>query len=390
MGEHVEPTRVAVFAPYFPPAEKGGGPIRTIAALIDNMPQGVVAGVVTRDRDLGDSRTMSVETDRWISWNERTKVRYTTPSFRSNIAAWNAVRRFNPHIVYLQSFFDPRFSIFIQLVAATRILGRPLLLLAPRGEFATGALDHKGLKKRIFITLYRLLRLHRKVVWHASSQLEEADVRRLWGENADVVVRINDIALPAEPISPRPLDDRTCLHAIHYSRCVPTKGLDILLEGLRFVSRPVELDVYGSEEDESFVRKCRRLAKSLPDHIVVRFNGHLEHSALADRVNAADFALFPTHGENFGHVIVEALSASCPVAISDTTPWSEVIRESGGFVVDTNDPTKWSECVRELSSLNQAELAERRFRAGDAYRNWLKSVRSTPHVLELVKERAHG
>jgi len=42
---------VAVFEPEF----RGGGPIRSIAGIVDTVPEGVDVSLITRDRDLGSS-----------------------------------------------------------------------------------------------------------------------------------------------------------------------------------------------------------------------------------------------------------------------------------------------------------------------------------------------
>ena len=45
-----------------------------------------------------------------------------------------------------------------------------------------------------------------------------------------------------------------------------------------------------------------------------------------------DIFLFPTKGENFGHVIYEALSVGCIPIISDQTPWQNLEEKKCGFV----------------------------------------------------------
>ena len=37
-----------------------------------------------------------------------------------------------------------------------------------------------------------------------------------------------------------------------------------------------------------------------------------------------DVFLFPTKGENYGHVIFEALAGGCIPIISDQTPWNDI------------------------------------------------------------------
>ena len=85
------------------------------------------------------------------------------------ISAWRTatlLKKTKPHLVYLNSFFDYRFAILPLFI--TRMTSRKTpVVLAPRGEFSAGALALKRRKKRIFITAFRMLGLHKVVTWHA-------------------------------------------------------------------------------------------------------------------------------------------------------------------------------------------------------------------------------
>ena len=53
----------------------------------------------------------------------------------------------------------------------------------------------------------------------------------------------------------------------------------------------------------------------------VAYTGEATHRDLQRRLSTYDVMILPTLGENFGHIIVEAWAAGCPVLISDRTPW---------------------------------------------------------------------
>jgi glycosyltransferase involved in cell wall biosynthesis len=92
-----------------------------------------------------------------------------------------------------------------------------------------------------------------------------------------------------------------------------------------------------------------------------------------------DLFLLPSQGESFGHVILEALLAGCPVLISDRTPWRG-LQEKGigwdlpldpedGFraalqqclAMDADEHRRWSQRAREygLQHLRNDETIER-------------------------------
>jgi len=380
-----EGASVVVFATRYPPAFRGGGPIRTLEALVRSAPVAYDVRVVTRDTDQGDPRPLPVAADVW-SARDGVTVRYASVGrLRSLAAAMASARASRPELVYVNSFFDLRLSIVPQLLRKLGYLRSDRLLVAPRGEFGLAAISSKSRKKNLFLTLYRVLGLHRDVVWHASSNAEKADVERLWGPTAQVVVRENDTLLPAKSdrggIASDTVDGPLALVSV--GRLVEHKGLHLVLGALAEASRPTELDVYGPAEDEGYTERCRALVEQLPGHVTVRFHEALPHEEVRRTVARYDALVMPTAGENFGHVIAEALSVSCPVICSDTTPWSGTLRAGGGVVVPDRTMPSWRTALVEYGATDGAHRRERRARAGEAYDQW-KSQTATPHVFELV------
>ena len=68
------------------------------------------------------------------------------------------------------------------------------------------------------------------------------------------------------------------------------------------------------------------------------YAGAAPHSQVASIMAEHDLFLFPTHGENYGHVIVEALLAGCPVLISDQTPWRRLEAAGVGWDIPLARP----------------------------------------------------
>ena len=73
-----------------------------------------------------------------------------------------------------------------------------------------------------------------------------------------------------------------------------------------------------------------------------------------------DLFLLPTRGENYGHVIAEALAAGCPVAVSDRTPWGKIEEEGAGWVVPLDDERRWKSVIQEVVDAGEDELHARR------------------------------
>ena len=68
--------------------------------------------------------------------------------------------------------------------------------------------------------------------------------------------------------------------------------------------------------------------------------------------------LFPTLGENYGHVIQEALSAGCPVILSDQTPWQDIKKYRVGHIFELNNLNGYRNIIEYYSEMNGYEFQE--------------------------------
>jgi len=68
--------------------------------------------------------------------------------------------------------------------------------------------------------------------------------------------------------------------------------------------------------------------------------------------------VLPTLGENYGHVIYEALSAGDPVLISDQTPWRGLEKEKAGWDLPLKEKDKFKNALRQAAAWNQEEYDE--------------------------------
>jgi glycosyltransferase involved in cell wall biosynthesis len=386
--DYAERKRVAVFAPSFPPAFLAGGPARSLDALVAAGAGRHEIVVLTSDRDLRQRERLAVVRNRWIPRDGADIMYVSSDQVASVVAGLFAVRRRSPSLIYWNSFFNSVYSILPHLLWRTGFWGRPLRLLAPRGEMGIGALGRRSLKKRVYMATFRLLGLHRGLVWHASSVDEANDIRSLWGDNADIVIRENETRLPDWATSPAPPGPGSPLRAVYLARIVEHKGLAIALAALQSCTANVTLDIYGSEEDPSYAAICRQYAASLPANVTATFMGPIGPDSVRPMLADHDVMVMPTAGENFAHSIAESLSSSCVVVASHTTPWTKTLSSGGGYVVHERSVEAWRRAFAELEALTSDELLERRVAAKNAYDTW-KSMPQVDHVFEQVFSRAN-
>ncbi|MBX3622306.1 MAG: glycosyltransferase [Rhizobacter sp.] len=321
--------------------------------------------ILTSDRDLGDSAPFrDIETDKWLP-HAGGSVFYATNSLRST---FSMLRNSNPEVIYLNSFFDPLFSIFPIMVCKLLVRRQVRIIIAPRGEFSRGALDIKRHKKRLFLTLARISGLYRDLTWHASTELEADDIRRAVGRLARDIRVAQDVAtghegtVDSDSISLL-LDNRIPLKLCFVSRISRKKNLDYALSILRDTGVPIEFNVYGPVEDETYMALCRSRADSMPAHVTVHFRGPLEHAQVARIMAQHHLFFFPTLGENFGHVIAESLSVGTPVLLSDQTPWLRLQQHGVGWDIPLAQPESFRAALRSLAAMDHGTYRAMRARA---------------------------
>jgi glycosyltransferase involved in cell wall biosynthesis len=375
-GTEVQPRKpiVLVFANYYLPGYRAGGPIQTIANLVERLGDEFEFRIVCADRDYQDRRGYDhVAVDAWNVVG-KAQVFYATKRTRS-WRGWRRLLRKTPYdLLYLNSFFSPSFTLLPLLLRMARQAPRKPVLIAPRGEFSPGALRIKRIRKSTFITMARLAGLYDSARWHVSTQLESDDIRRSLGIPKTHIHEARNLVSPvaaraSQPIqrldntAPRPL--RVCF----LSRISPKKNLDFALRVLAKVEFPVDFAVYGPIEDEGYWLRCLGLIAALPQHVSVHHFGAVEPPRVRETIAMHDVFFVPTHGENFGHVFVEAWSAAVPVLVSNCTPWRDLRSKGIGWDLPLSDPGAFVDELRYFHRMEPGQVESMRRACSEFARN---------------------
>lgn len=322
-----DPFKIICVADYYLPGFKGGGPITTIANMRSILKDVVEIDVFTRSHDLGSSSNYGcVDSDKWNNI-QGGKVYYASAGNFGYGGLRKAISESSStyQLLYLNSFFGFRSSIEINYRFHRKYPLIPILI-APRGEFSDGALAIKSLKKRLFISVARVTKIYQHVKWHASTVHEKNDILKRF------CVASNDIYIADDPISIESnfeknrnydVSPKGKLRLVFISRISQMKNLYGLLEYLQHTSSIIDLDIFGPIEDAVYWEKCQSQISVLPANIQAKYKGTLQPSEVSDTFSNYDLFVFPSRGENFGHVIFEALRAGTPVMVSDQTPWKQ-------------------------------------------------------------------
>ena len=107
---------------------------------------------------------------------------------------------------------------------------------------------------------------------------------------------------------------------------------------------PITFDIYGPKEDKRYWDLCKEIIDSLPKSIEVNYMGPIENENVNDMFQNYDLFFLPTKGENFGHVILESMSAGYLCALFAICQKSggqarALGRIANGFIADSPSPS---------------------------------------------------
>lgn len=354
--------KILCFIKYYLPGYRSGGPVRSIVNFVEKFGDEYDIFIVCSSHDAIDNKpykNIVIE-----EWNQvgKAKVFYVSNKLVKYKKIFNLLRDTDYDILYLNSFFTFTFSIFPLLIQHLKFINLKSCIIAPRGEFAKNAIKLKTLKKLIYINVTKLVGIYNNLCWQASSDLEAADINRELGNIASNVKIAPDLNFLKISDQDRNFyRKKSDLKIIFLSRISPMKNLDFLLKVLNKVSTPLVFDIIGPKEDLQYWDKCKKLINKLPTHIKINIKGEIYPEEVTDTFSDYDLFVFPTRGENFGHVIPESLSAGTPILLSNETPWQE--DTSFGLQTIPLNLNEWIKAIEEWANLSNDELIKRKYAA---------------------------
>ncbi|MDF1553823.1 MAG: glycosyltransferase family 4 protein [Deferrisomatales bacterium] len=357
---------VLIMASYFLPGTKAGGPLRSLANLVELLKDEFDFRVLTRNTDLGEVvEYAGITPNTWLSLGGF-RVMYLRREDRKLSRIGHVIREVDPDVIYFNSLFDPVFTIGPLALFRWRRLGRKRsVILAPRGELAEGALALKSLKKRSFLALAGFANLYRGVLWQASGEHERAQIQARFGSGARVDLVPNFRADLVDTFAHGfPKKRPGFLRMVLVGRIARNKNIFGAISILKNISQAmVSLTVFGPLEDQVYWAECEAEIARLPPNVTVEYGGILGPEEVVPNLSRYDLFFLPTAGENFGHAILEALVSGCPVLISDRTPWRGLADRGVGWDLPLQDETRFLAVVKDCAAMDQRRLLAMREKA---------------------------
>lgn len=189
---------------------------------------------------------------------------------------------------------------------------------------------------------------------HSTAESEKDNLLKLgWNKNVAVIPNCVDLdEIPQEGAYSEKEKNILFLSRVHVK-----KGINFLIEAVAQLKSELQgwtITIAG-EGEESYVNELKQLAARLGVKDSIEFVGGVYGDKKWELYKKASLFVLPTHSENFGIVVAEALACGVPVITTQGTPWHELEECKCGWWTEIGtNPT--SAALRQFLGKSKEEL----------------------------------
>lgn len=329
----MEKPKILITIEWFDPAFRAGGPISSIVNLVTDLHKEydffIIAGAKDYGEELDDP---SLKLNEWHSWKGMAQVFYVSSDNRNRRNIFNLLDDTECDFYYIQGLFSAAFSVYPLIWWKQSKRGQAVM--APRGMLHSTALNVKGRKKKAYLWLVKLFGWYDDVIIHSSNPKESNEIRTNLKRQMRIKEASNLPRLPEEPVKWREKPSQQ-LRILCVSRISTEKNMLFLAEVLGGLEGNMEATVAGPFNDESYFNEFKQLTEEIAG-IEYKYFGEVRPEELTKLYAENDLFVFPSHGENYGHAIVEAMLHGMPCLLGENVPWTGLEENKAGFNLGEN------------------------------------------------------
>lgn len=256
-------------------------------------------------------------------------------------------------IAFLAFYFSKRDSIYS--------------IISVRGSLYGWSLSQSYLKKKIAWFLFQKKSLNKASCVHVTCYEELYAVRSL-GIVSPIAIVPNGINIQEfDNLGDQFLNKRKLgleinkNYVLFLSRIHPKKGLLYLVRAfikLANLYSNWDLLIVGPVSDQMYFDKVLKLIDSSSLNSRVKFTGIVTGHLRLSYFKCSSLFVLPSHSENFGICIAEAMAAKIPVITTRETPWAEILKYDAGWWVKLSQ-RNIDKALIEAFKLSKSQLNEK-------------------------------
>ena len=175
---------------------------------------------------------------------------------------------------------------------------------------------------------------------------------------------------------------------LFFGRVHPKKGVDLLLEAfIKIINQDskIHLVIAGPYEkkyfeflNQTYVRKLEKVRNS------ITWTGPIYNKLKWDTINSCSFFCLPSHQENFGISVTEALSCKKPVLITNKVNIYRDIKKYDSGLVCNDDLEGLILQLKKMINLSKAELSQMSKNAYYCYTNNFNIKKNIKKLVDII------
>lgn len=249
------------------------------------------------------------------------------------------------------------------------------LVFSPRGTLSTWALRHSRWRKKLVWHMGQRAALQAADAIHATSDEEYGEIRAA-GLAAPVAIIPNGVDIP--PLNRQSAGPTRRL--LFLSRIHEKKGVDRLLRVWRRLQAEFpdwECLIVGPLAGH-YPAQMQELARQLQVERLT-FHGEALGTEKTAVFQSSSLFVLPTHSENFGMAVAEALANGVPAVVTRGAPWAGLAGHRCGWWIDNSDEAL-EQALRQAMRTPGEELTEWGMRG----RAWMQRDFSWERIAEKM------
>jgi glycosyltransferase involved in cell wall biosynthesis len=350
-----KPMRVLYVVPSFYPAIYHGGPILSGYQLCNGLArQGIELRVLTTDTNGPNKRIRTTEFPTRAEAGYL--IYYCRRMFDVSVSPGLLWRLFNlirwADVVYLTAVYSfPT----IPTLLVCRLLNKPVVW-SPRGSLQRWPGTRRAGLKYLWEKICAFI-APKETVLHVTSDAEAQESQKRFPKLKYATVP-HGVEIPDQI---QHIESNGRLRILYLGRLDPKKGIENLLQALSQLKGEVgklwSVTIAGDGE-ALYTESIKQLINQLGIERSVEMLGEVIGDEKEKLFEFADVVIVPSYSENFGIVVVEALSHGVPVIASKGTPWKRLEEMKCGLWVD-NSPASLAIAIEKMYRLPRREFGQR-------------------------------
>ncbi len=225
------------------------------------------------------------------------------------------------------------------------------LIISPLGMMEPWSLNQKKIKKKIAYYFYQKKIFDNCKVIHATSKMEANNLMQLGlSRPIEFIPHGTNLKFVDLDLKLKLKISKGKKILLFLSRFDKKKGVFELLKEFSKINNKDWVLLISSYENNDYLKA----KEEFKENKNIIFYGESNFEIKEKLYSISDFFILPSYSENFGLVIMESLSYSCPVITTKFTPWSHIKNSSGLLINDIK--TDLSTTLNTLFSLSEKDI----------------------------------